>query len=128
MSGEQIWDSLVTLAYPDVDNRKFQKPAAGYDNFVKYTAMTGDELFANVMRRTGLDPNAQAPARPGGNNPAMPKMELNAKQKSSIEVVMKYSDLYCMNCHDSGKSRGDVNMEQFHDNPVSYTHLRAHET
>ena len=118
MSGEQIWDSLVTLAYPDVDNRKFQKPAAGYDNFVKYTAMTGDELFANVMRRTGLDPNAQAPARPGGNNPAMPKMELNAKQKSSIEVVMKYSDLYCMNCHDSGKSRGDVNMEQFHDNPT----------
>lgn len=118
MSGEQIWDSLVTLAYPDVDNRKFQKPAAGYENFVKYTAMTGDELFATVMRRTGIDPNAQAPAKPAGNNPGMPKMELNVKQKSSIEVVMKYSDLYCMSCHDSGKSRGDVNIEQFHNDPA----------
>ena len=68
MSGEQIWDSLVTLAYPDVDNRKFQKPSANYDNFVKYTAMTGDELFAEVMRRTGVDPNAQAAPRPAGNN------------------------------------------------------------
>ena len=60
MSGEQIWDSLVTLAY-DVDNRKRRKPHAGYNNFVKYSAMTGDELFAEVMRRTGVDP---APAHP----------------------------------------------------------------
>lgn len=116
MSGEQIWDSLVTLAYPDVDNRKFQKPAAGYDNFVKYTAMTGDELFAQVMRSTGINPNAQA--APAANNPAAPKMELSAKQKSSVEVVLKYSDLYCMSCHDTGKSRGDINIEQFHDDPA----------
>ena len=54
--------------------------------------MTGDELFAEVMRRTGIDPNAQAPARPAN----APKMELNAKQKGSMEVVMKYADLYCM--------------------------------
>ena len=114
MSGEQIWDSLVTLAYPDVDNRKRRRPHAGYDNFEKYTAMTGDELFAEVMRRTGIDPNAQAPSRPANGGP---KMELNAKQKSAIEVVMKYSDLYCMNCHDSGKARGDIDIEQFHDNP-----------
>lgn len=114
MSGEQIWDSLVTLAYPNIDNRKRRKPHGGYDNFVKYTAMTGDELFAEVMRRTGLDPNAQAPARPANN---MPKMELNAKQKGSMDVVMKYADLYCMSCHDSGKSRGDVNIEQYHDDP-----------
>lgn len=68
MSGEQIWDSLVTLAYPDVDNRKFQKPSKNYDNFVKYSAMTGDELFAEVMRNTGIDPNAQAAPPPAGNN------------------------------------------------------------
>jgi hypothetical protein len=44
-------------------------------------------------------------------------MELNAKQKGSMEVVMKYADLYCMSCHDSGKSRGDINIEQYHDDP-----------
>ena len=114
MSGEQIWDSLVTLAYPNIDNRKRRKPHNGYDNFVKYTTMTGDELFAEVMRGTGLDPNAQAPAEPANN---MPKMELNAKQKGSMEVVMKYADLYCMSCHDSGRSRGDINIEQYHDDP-----------
>ena len=114
MSGEQIWDSLVTLAYPDVDNRKRRKPHGGYNNFVKYTAMTGDELFAEVMRRTGLDPNAQAAPRPANN---APKTELNAKQKGSMEVVMKYADLYCMSCHDSGKARGDIDIQQYHDNP-----------
>ncbi len=114
MSGEQIWDSLVTLAYPNIDNRKRRKPHNGYDNFVKYTTMTGDELFAEVMRGTGLDPNAQAPAGPDNN---MAKIELNAKQKGSMEVVMKYADLYCMSCHDSGKSRGDINIEQYHDDP-----------
>lgn len=113
MSGEQIWDSLVTLAYPDVDNRKFQKPSPNYDNFVKYSTMTGDELFAEVMRRTGIDPNARAAPR----DPNAPKMELNPQQKQAIDVVMKYSDLYCMSCHDSGKSRGDINIEQFHDSP-----------
>jgi hypothetical protein len=114
MSGEQIWDSLVTLAYPDVDNRKRRKPHGGYNNFVKYTAMTGDELFAEVMRRTGIDPNAQAAPRPANN---MPKIELNAKQKGSMDVVMKYADLYCMSCHDSGKSRGDIDIQQYHDDP-----------
>ena len=100
--------------YPDVDNRKRRKPHAGYNNFVKYSAMTGDELFAEVMRRTGVDPNAQAPARPAN----APKMELNAKQKGSMEVVMKYADLYCMNCHDSGKARGDIDIQQYHDDPA----------
>ena len=114
MSGEQIWDSLVTLAYPDVDNRKRRKPHGGYNNFVKYTAMTGDELFAEVMRRTGIDPNAQAAPRPANN---MPKIELNAKQKGSMDLVMKYADLYCMSCHDSGKSRGDIDIQQYHDDP-----------
>ena len=114
MTGEQIWDSLVTLGYPDVDNRKRRKPDSGYKNFVKYTAMTGDELFAEVLRKSGIDPNAQAPARAAN----APKMVLNAKQKGSMEVVMKYADLYCMNCHDSGKARGDIDIQQYHDDPA----------
>ena len=76
--------------------------------------MSGDELFALVMRRTGIDPNAQAAPRPANN---APKMELNPRQKSSMEVIMKYADLYCMSCHDSGKSRGDIDIQQYHDDP-----------
>ena len=73
--------------------------------------MSGDELFAEVMRRLeSIQCKSTCPAN------AAPKMELNQKQ-SAIEVVMKYSDIYCMSCHDSGKSRGDVDIEQFHDDP-----------
>ena len=80
---------LVTLAYPDVDNQEIPKTSADYDNFVKYSTMTGDELFAEVMRRTGSTQMLEAPARPANG---APKMELNPQQKSSMEVVMKYSD------------------------------------
>ena len=41
-------------------------------------------------------------------------MELNPQQKQAIDVVMKYSDLYCMSCHDSENQGGDINIEQFH--------------
>ena len=39
---------------------------------------TGDELFAEVMRRTGIDPNAQAAARPANG---MPKLNLIKSKK-----------------------------------------------
>ena len=106
---------LVTLAYPDVDNRKFQKPSPNYNNFVKYSTMTGDELFAEVMRRTGVDPNARAAPRPANG---APKMELNAKQKSRHGSSDEVCRFYCMNCHDSGKSRGDIDIQQYHDDPA----------
>ena len=32
---------------------------------------------------------------------------------------MKYADIYCMNCHDSGKARGDVDIQQYHDDPAA---------
>ena len=111
MSGEQIWDSLVTLTFPDVDNRKLQPRNNGYEDYERFTEMTGEELFAEVMRRTGIDPNAQAAMAE-----AM-KVEMNPSQKRAVDTVMKYADLYCVNCHDSGRARGDVDLEKYHESP-----------
>ena len=96
MSGEQIWDSLVTLTFPEVDTRKLQPRNNGYEDYERYTEMTGEQLFAEVMRRTGIDPNAQAAMAE-----AM-KVEMNPSQKNAVDTVMKYADLYCVSCHDSG--------------------------
>ncbi|MFL2938953.1 MAG: DUF1549 domain-containing protein [Opitutales bacterium] len=111
MSGEQIWDSLVTLTFPDVDTRKLQPRNNGYEDYVRFTEMTGEQLFAEVMRRTGIDPNAQAAMAE-----AM-KVEMNPSQKSAVDTVMKYADLYCVSCHDSGRARGDVDLEKYHEAP-----------
>ena len=113
MSGEQIWDSLVTLTFPDVDTRKLQPRNNGYEDYERYSTMTGEELFAEVMRRTGIDPNAQAAMAE-----AM-KVEMNPSQKAAVDTIMKYADLYCINCHDSGRARGDVDLEKYHENPHS---------
>ena len=111
MSGEQIWDSLVTLTFPDVDTRKLQPRNNGYEDYERFTEMTGEQLFAEVMRRTGIDPNAQAAMAE-----AM-KVEMNPSQKSAVDTVMKYADLYCVSCHDSGRARGDVDLEKYHEAP-----------
>lgn len=111
MSGEQIWDSLVTLTFPDVDTRKLQPRNNGYEDYERFTEMTGEQLFAEVMRRTGIDPNAQAAMAE-----AM-KVEMNPNQKSAVDTVMKYADLYCVSCHDSGRARGDVDLEKYHEAP-----------
>jgi len=111
MSGEQIWDSLVTLTFPDVDTRKLQPRNNGYEDYVRFTEMTGEQLFAEVMRRTGIDPNAQAAMAE-----AM-KVEMNPSQKSAVDTIMKYADLYCVSCHDSGRARGDVDLEKYHEAP-----------
>ena len=113
MSGEQIWDSLVTLTFSDVDTRKLQPRNNGYEDYERYSTMTGEQLFAEVMRRTGIDPNAQAAMAE-----AM-KVEMNPSQKAAVDTIMKYADLYCINCHDSGRARGDVDLEKYHENPHS---------
>jgi len=54
MSGEQIWDSLVSLNYPDIDNRiNSGFPGDGFDRYDRYIAMTAEELF---MERLGIPP------------------------------------------------------------------------
>lgn len=57
MSGEQLWDSLVTLNYDDVDTRQIKK-RDNYSTYESYLQMSGEELFALTMKRAGLQPGA----------------------------------------------------------------------
>ena len=58
MSGEQIWDSLVTLNYPDVDTRQIKRDDK-YSNYEQYLELSGEELFAIAMKRAGLQIGAE---------------------------------------------------------------------
>ena len=52
MSGEQIWDSLVTLNYPDLDTRiNSRTPEDGFDRFVRFSQMSAEDIFEEVMER-----------------------------------------------------------------------------
>ena len=54
LSGEQLWDSLVSLNYPDIDNRiNGRFPGSGFDQYQRYISMTAEELF---MERLGIPP------------------------------------------------------------------------
>ena len=52
MTGEQIWDSLVTLNYPDLDTRiNSRTPEDGFDRYVRYSEMPAEEIFEEVMAK-----------------------------------------------------------------------------
>jgi len=52
LSGEQIWDSLVALNYPDLDKRIHSRfPGNGFDQYQRYISMSAEELF---MERLGI--------------------------------------------------------------------------
>ena len=51
MTAEQIWDSLLVLTYPDVDNRKMKNEPMEYDKFVRYTSMSGQELLSELLTK-----------------------------------------------------------------------------
>jgi hypothetical protein len=49
MTAEQIWDSLLVLTYPEIDNRKVKDNPAEYERFDRYSEMSGEELLAEAM-------------------------------------------------------------------------------
>jgi len=52
MSGEQLWDSLVSLNYPDLDTRiNSRTPEDGFDRFERYSQMEAQDIFDEVMER-----------------------------------------------------------------------------
>jgi hypothetical protein len=64
MSGEQLWDSLVTLNFPDLDTRiNSRTPEDGFDRYERYHEMPAEQIFEEVMARY----NSNKPA----NNMAM---------------------------------------------------------
>ena len=59
MSGEQLWDSLVALNYPDLDNRiNSRTPEDGFDRYERYSEMNAEDIFEEVMAKY----NARKPA------------------------------------------------------------------
>ena len=52
MTGEQIWDSLVALNYPDLDTRiNSRTPEDGYNRFVRFQQMSAEDIFEEIMAR-----------------------------------------------------------------------------
>ena len=52
MSGEQLWDSLVGLNYPDLDTRiNSRTPEDGFDRFVRFSQMNAEDIFEEVMAK-----------------------------------------------------------------------------
>lgn len=74
MTAEQIWDSLLTLTYPDVDLRKVDNEPMEYQKFVRYSAMTGEQLLMEVQNavngggRARMMENEMAAKQPGAAN------------------------------------------------------------
>ena len=67
MSAEQIWDSMLTMAFSDIDHRQ-TKPSAGpynrfggdiYQTYEKISAMTPKELLELADTISGDDPKAK---------------------------------------------------------------------
>ena len=49
MSAEQIWDSLVTLNFYDLDNRiNSRAPEEGFEEYLRYKEMTAEEIFQEI--------------------------------------------------------------------------------
>jgi hypothetical protein len=51
MSGEQLWDSLVSLNFKDIDSRRLQPKNSGYQDFERFSNMTGEELLEELLSR-----------------------------------------------------------------------------
>lgn len=51
MSGEQLWDSLVSLNFKDIDSRRLQPKNSGYQDFERFSSMTGEELLEELFSR-----------------------------------------------------------------------------
>lgn len=84
MSGEQIWDSLVSLNFPDLDTRiSSRSPEDGFEKYARYTSMKAEDIFEEVMSKFKSRPmanmannsaplNEKCPLKPGRDaNPSI---------------------------------------------------------
>ena len=52
MTGEQLWDSLVSLNYPDLDTRINERaPEDGFSRYERYSEMKAEDIFEEVMAK-----------------------------------------------------------------------------
>ena len=77
LSGEQLWDSLVSLNFNNVDSRKLQPNDSGYRDFERLSNMSGQELLEELLskinktkkpepeQKFGEPINTDCPIKPG---------------------------------------------------------------
>lgn len=51
MSGEQLWDSLVSLNFNNIDSRKLRPNDSGYRDFERLSEMSGEELLKELLSK-----------------------------------------------------------------------------
>ncbi len=91
MSGEQIWDSLVSLNFPDLDTRISNRaPEDGFDKYVRYTAMTADDIFEEVMSKLQLGAPMMDMAMAGKNSaPINEKCPIKTNRDADPSITAK---------------------------------------
>ncbi|MFP6900799.1 MAG: DUF1549 domain-containing protein [Opitutales bacterium] len=72
MTGEQIWDSLLVLTFPNVDTRVPEQTLDQFELFEKYKAMSAEQLFkeAKVLAEESRKRRDKKEKMMGGNVPA----------------------------------------------------------
>ena len=90
MSGEQLWDSLVSLNFPDLDTRiSSRAPENGFDQYIRYSAMNADDIFDEVMTKlkagnTRNNMNMEMASKKSGPLNKMCPLKPNREAKPSI--------------------------------------------
>ena len=123
MSGEQIWDSLVNLTFNNIDSRKLEQNTKGYEQFETLSAMSGEELFEDIMAKInktekpkvvskskfGEPINTDCPIKPGrAIDPTLLALNENGETLAFC----------CESCVDKYKSQKKVREQEYKQNFV----------
>jgi hypothetical protein len=103
MSGEQLWDSLVSLNFPDLDSRiSSRSPEGGFDQYIRYSAMSAEDIFDEVMtnfkagNRNNMNMEMAAKAAPINK---MCPLKPSREAKSSITALNEQGETVAFCCN-----------------------------
>jgi hypothetical protein len=105
MSGEQLWDSLVSLNFPDLDNRiSSRAPENGFDQYIRYSAMSADDIFGEVMAKLKAgnarnDMNMEMASKKSGPLNKMCPLKPNREAKPSISAQNEKGETVAFCCN-----------------------------
>ena len=90
MSGEQLWDSLVSLNYPDLDTRiNSRTPEDGFDRFERYSQMEAQGIFDEVMERYNAKRQATDMAMGPKTAPINKKCPIKTGRDANPDITAK---------------------------------------
>jgi endogenous inhibitor of DNA gyrase (YacG/DUF329 family) len=95
MSGEQIWDSLLVLTFPNVDNRVPDQPLDQFELYDKYKTMSAEELFkeakalaADSRKKREAKKKMMGDKVPAGMKAKNKKCPLTGKPVNPAQIAM----------------------------------------